>query len=306
MRTERTVADGALNAKSKVSGQDTVQQVSNRYLDFFPSLHLTWKTNDHHSFSLSYNQKIDRPTYADLNPFEYQMDELSSWKGNSFLRPQYANSVTLGYNATGVLAATVSYTRIQDMFVSVTDSIDGNKMIIMPQNVGTQQLFSLHISSAVEVMPWWNITASAGFFHKQNHISYDVARAVTLHVNTMMLNLQQVFELDRKTQLEVSGYYNSPDLTGGFQRTKFVWQVNTGVQRKVLRDKGVVKLGISDLFQTYCWAGIRDYDGMYYRNQGAEDSRQLKLGFNYRFGNVKIARERDRSSGLDSESRRVK
>lgn len=157
------MADGALNAKSKVSGQDTVQQVSNRYLDFFPSLHLTWKTNDHHSFSLSYNRKIDRPTYADLNPFEYQMDELSSWKGNSFLRPQYANSVTLGYNATGVLAATVSYTRIQDMFVSVTDSIDGNKMIIMPQNVGTQQLFSLHISSAVEVMPWWNITASAGF-----------------------------------------------------------------------------------------------------------------------------------------------
>lgn len=93
---------------------------------------------------------------------------------------------------------------------------------------------------------------------------------------------------------------------GGFQRTKFVWQVNVGVQRKALHDKGTLRAGISDLFQTYRWASIRDYDGMYYRTQGSEDSRQLKLGFSYRFGNVKMAQERNRNSGLENESRRVK
>jgi iron complex outermembrane recepter protein len=306
LRAEQTVADGALQAKNKTTAKDTTERVNNRYLGWFPSLNLTWKSNDRHSFSLLYNRKIDRPTYSDLNPFEYQMDELSYWKGNSFLRPQYANSVTLGYNATGILAATLTYTHIRDMFVSITDSIDGNKMIIMPQNVGSQNLLSLNISSAVALRPWWNITANANFFHKQNRIDFDASRAVTLSINTAMLNLQQVFDLDAKTQAEVSGYYQSPDLGGGYQRTKYVWQVNVGVQRKVWRDKGTLRIGISDLFQTYRWASVRDYDGMYYRTQGSEDSRQLKLGFSYRFGNIKIARERDRNSGLENESRRVK
>ena len=306
VRAEQTVADGTLLAKNKTTEKDTTEQVNNRYLGWFPSFNLTWKSNDMHSFSLLYNRKIDRPTYTDLNPFEYQMDELSYWKGNSFLRPQYANSVTLGYNATGILAATITYTHIRDMFVSVTDSIDGNKMIIMPQNVGSQNLLSLNISSAITLRPWWNITANANFFHKQNRIDFDAARAVTLSVNTAMLNLQQVFDLDTKTQAEISGYYQSPDLGGGYQRTKYVWQVNVGVQRKVLKDKGTLRIGISDLFQTYRWASVRDYDGMYYRTQGSEDSRQLKLGFSYRFGNIKIAKERDRNSGLENESRRVK
>ncbi|SEW39092.1 outer membrane beta-barrel family protein [Chitinophaga arvensicola] len=306
LRAEQTDAGGALNAKSKFTQQDTVQQVNNRYLGWFPSFNLTWKQNDISSFSLLYNRKIDRPTYADLNPFEYQMDELSFWKGNSFLRPQYANSVTVGYNASGILAATVTYTHIRDMFVSITDSIDGNKMIIMPENVGSQNLLSLNVSSAFTPLPWWNVTANANFFHKQNRIDFDAARAVTLSINTVMLNLQQVFDLDAKTQVEVSGYYQSPDLGGGYQRTLYVWQVNVGVQRKVWKEKGTVRIGISDLFQTSRWASLRDFDGLYYRTYGSEDSRQLKLGFSYRFGNIRMAKERDRSSGLENESRRVK
>ncbi|WP_211999619.1 outer membrane beta-barrel family protein [Chitinophaga sp. HK235] len=306
VRAEQTTADGVLNAKSLTTAKDTVQQVNNRYLDFFPSMQLSFLQSAEHNFTLLYNRKIDRPTYTDLNPFSYQLDELSSWQGNAFLRPQYSNSVTLGYNATGILAATLTYTHRQDMFVPVTDSISGNKMVMTPKNVGSQHLLSLNVSSSVSPLPWWNITANVNVYHKQNIISFDELRKATLSVNTVLLNIQQVFDLDKKTQAEISGNYQSPDIYGGFQRSKHNWQVNIGVQRKILKGNATVRVGINDLFQTYRWYGVRDFDGLYYRNRGMEDSRQLRLGFSYRFGNLKLAKSRERSSGLENESRRVK
>ncbi|MCW3467859.1 outer membrane beta-barrel family protein [Chitinophaga nivalis] len=306
VRGEQTVADGILHARNSSNGNDSTQQLNNRYFDLFPSLQVTWLETNGQSFSLLYNRKIDRPTYADLNPFEYQLDELSFWKGNAFLRPQYANSVTLGYNAPGILAATLTYTHTRDMYVQITDSVAGNKMMMMPQNVGTQHLLSLNVSSSLSPLPWWNIMANMTMFRKQNIINYDTTRATRLSVNTVVLNVQQVFDLDKKMQAELSGYYQSPDIGGGFQRTKYVWQVNIGVQRKILQDKGTVRIGITDLFQTFRWSNTRDYDGIYYRNEGREDSRQLKLGFSYRFGNVKVLKGRERNSGLENESKRVK
>lgn len=306
VRAEQTTADGVLNAKSLTTAKDTVQQVNNRYLDFFPSMQLSFLQSAEHNFTLLYNRKIDRPTYTDLNPFSYQLDALSSWQGNAFLRPQYSNSVTLGYNATGILAATLTYTHRQDMFVPVTDSISGNKMVMTPKNVGSQHLLSLNVSSSVSPLPWWNITANVNVYHKQNIISFDELRKATLSVNTVLLNIQQVFDLDKKTQAEISGNYQSPDIYGGFQRSKHNWQVNIGVQRKILKGNATVRVGINDLFQTYRWYGVRDFDGLYYRNRGMEDSRQLRLGFSYRFGNLKLAKSRERSSGLENESRRVK
>ena len=35
--------------------------------------------------SLTYSRRIDRPNYADLNPFENKLDELTYQKGNAFL-----------------------------------------------------------------------------------------------------------------------------------------------------------------------------------------------------------------------------
>ncbi|NSL90186.1 TonB-dependent receptor [Chitinophaga sp. Mgbs1] len=306
VRGEQTVANGALHAKSIVSGQDTIQEVKNRYFDLFPSVHLSYQPSATHQFTLGYNRKIDRPTYTDLNPFEYQLDELSKWKGNAFLRPQYASSISLGYNASGILSAVLTYTHKRDMFVPVTDSTGGNKMVMMPENVGTQHMIGLNLTSSVSPLEWWNITANVNMYHRQHLISFDKLRTATLRINTIQINIQQVFNIGKKMQAELSGYYQAPDLAGGFQRTKHVWVANIGVQRKVMKDNGTLRIGISDLFQTSRWYGIRDFDGLYYRNNGYEDSRQLKLGFSYRFGNMKIAGNRERHSGLESESRRVK
>ncbi|NIG56944.1 outer membrane beta-barrel family protein [Chitinophaga sp. Cy-1792] len=304
LRGEQTSTDGRLVAKSKVSGQDSTTNISNHYFDLFPAVQLSYRYTDAHRFSLFYNRKIDRPNYADLNPFEYQMDELSYWKGNSFLRPQYVNSVSLGYNAAGIISATLAYTHTKDVSVQISDSI-GNKLVITPENIGSQNLISLNISSSFAPWKWWNITANANIFYKENSINFDPERITKLSLNTVNFNLQQVFDLDAKSQLELSGFYNSPGLSGGFRRTGNVWQMNIGLQRKVLHDKGTVRIGISDVFQTFRWYSIRVFDGMYYRSNGYQDSRQLKLGFSYRFGNLKIG-ARERNSGLENESRRVK
>ncbi|WP_157962967.1 outer membrane beta-barrel protein [Chitinophaga deserti] len=40
-------------------------------------------------------------------------------------------------------------------------------------------------------------------------------------------------------------------------------QVNIGVQRKVLKDKGTIRIGVSDLFKSFRWASTRDFAGIF-------------------------------------------
>jgi hypothetical protein len=49
-------------------------------------------------WTLSYGRRIDRPNYAELNPFEFKLDDYTFSKGNTRLRPQYANNLQLSYS----------------------------------------------------------------------------------------------------------------------------------------------------------------------------------------------------------------
>jgi len=305
-RIEQTDAKGTLNAKSKHTQNDTLEYIHNNYLDIFPNASITYSENEQHTFTLGYSKKIDRPGYASLNPFEYQLDELSYWKGNAFLRPQYVHNISFSYGFAGVLSSTLMYSRTNDFFSQITDTIDGNKIVMIPRNLGNQDLLNLGISSTQSITRWWEATINANFFYKKNNLSFDSTRITQLEATGVNLNLQQVFSIGKKTQAELSAAYQSPSIGGGFERTRYVWFANIGVQRKVLKDKGIVKIGLSDMFRTDRWYTERDFDGIYFTNIGGRDSRQIKFNFSYRFGNAKLKTNSQRSSGLEDESHRVK
>jgi iron complex outermembrane receptor protein len=305
-RVEQTDAKGTLHAKSKITQKDTLEYIHNNYLDLFPNANITYTPNDKHTFSLGYSKKIDRPGYASLNPFEYQLDELSYWKGNAFLRPQYVHNISFSYGLDGVLSSTLMYSRTNDFFSQITDTIDGNKIVMIPRNLGNQDLINLSINTTQNITRWWEASLNVNVFYKKNNISFDPARIMQLDVTGIHLNLQQVFSIGKKTQAELSAAYQSPTIGGGYERARYVWFANIGVQHKILKDKGTVKIALSDMFRTERWYTERDFDGIYFTNIGGRDSRQIKFNFSYRFGNAKLKSGSNRSSGLEDVSHRVK
>jgi hypothetical protein len=92
LRVENTVSDGQLYAL--VLQQPTSQTQLHR---FFPEWRRNLPDESKNSLALTYSKRIERPNYQSLNPFEYQLDELSFFKGNPFLKPQYTDNIKLSH-----------------------------------------------------------------------------------------------------------------------------------------------------------------------------------------------------------------
>lgn len=292
LRVEQTDAHGDLQA-------DSAEHIKNQYLDFFPNTAVIYS-----NFTLAYTKRVERPSYASLNPFEYQLDELSYWKGNAFLQPQYVHTVSLTYVLNSIGTAAVSYSTTQNFSAMITDTTEGNKIMMIPKNLGTQNQLNLNITTAIPITKWWQATFNGNVFYLSNHISYDAYRSMQLHTTAFNLNLQQTFSIGKKTKAELGAIYNSPSIWGT-ERSKYMWTADMGIQRSILKSKASVRLALSDIFKTYRWYSIQRFDGFYMSNIGGRDSRQIKMSFNYRFGNNKISSS-TRTSGLEQESKRIK
>lgn len=106
--------------------------------------------------------------------------------------------------------------------------------------------------------------------------------------------------------VQLSGWYNSPAFWGTL-RSDAQGAVDLGIQKKVLDGKGELRLRIGDILGTAGWGGENIFTpGLRMRARGTWESQTVTLNFSYRFGSAEIKGARQRKTGLDEESRRVK
>jgi len=67
------------------------------YTQPFPNLRLAYKINDNNKVSIFYNRRVDRPNEVDIRIFPKYDDAEIIKVGNPALRPQFTNSIELGY-----------------------------------------------------------------------------------------------------------------------------------------------------------------------------------------------------------------
>src|SRR5690606_34631595 len=71
------------------------------YTQPFPSFRLSYKLGDNNKVSVFYNRRVDRPNERDIRIFPKYDDAEIIKVGNPALRPQFTNSVELGFKHTG-------------------------------------------------------------------------------------------------------------------------------------------------------------------------------------------------------------
>ena len=84
-----------------------------------------------------------------------------------------------------------------------------------------------------------------------------------------------------------------------------MWSVDAGLQKTMMKGKGNLKVSVSDIFRTMRWGGVSDFAGQNLFSNGGWESRQFKVNFTYRFGNIQVKAARQRRTGLEDESQRV-
>ncbi len=283
--------------------------VTKSYTDVFPSGALTYTLNDKNAFNLTYSRRIDRPSYEDLNPFEYRLNELTFRRGNPRLTPQYNNNIEFTYTAMQSASVSFSYNKSVDVITDIVerDLASTGRSFINYRNLASQENYAMTISSPLPIKSWWNGYFSATLykaFYKARFPEYTFDAQTPIATN---IYVENSFSLPKDFSAEISGWYNSASIWGGSWLTEPQGSLDLGISKKILNNKGTLKLSVTDLLMTAQWASYSDaIPGLKIRGGGNWESQQVKLNFSYRFGSNQVKSARNRKTGLESENSRIK
>jgi hypothetical protein len=270
------------------------------YTNLFPNASLAWK-----QWSFSYSRRIDRPDYQDLNPFVFKIDDYTFSKGNTQLRPQYADNLSLTWSYKSALSATLSYSHIGDMFTSVPDTIDRSKTVTAQVNLTTQETLGLNVSYSFQYK-WYSAFLNVNGFYAVHKANFGAGQLIDLNVFNTTIVSQHNFRLGRGWSASLSQFYSSPNIWEGTLRTHPWWNLDGGLQKLLLNGRATAKASVSDIFNTFHWAVNSNFSGQYIYSAGTSETRLLKLTFTYRFGNNQVKAARQHLTGTEDESNRVK
>ncbi len=301
VRAEYTGSKGELTAM-KPSNNDTVTR---DYVDIFPSAGLSVQANQNNQVRLNYSRRIDRPSYGDLNPFEFKLDELSFARGNPFLQPQYTHSVSLTHTYKYVLNTSVSYSKTNDFFARISDSTDVSRTVLETINMDFQKVLSATVSLPYSPITWWNTYTSLTGYNTRNRAELGAGRTVDVEATVGSLYHQSTFTLPKNWTFELSGWFNSPSLWGAVYKVDSNFSIDTGVRKRLFDGRADVKVAVSDVFKTAPWRGVQEFSGFYVDASGGWESRVLRVSFSYLFGNSQVKKVRERSLGTEDEASRV-
>ena len=302
VRAEHTHSIGDLTALKETNNR----RVERDYLDLFPSGSLNMKLSDKHNVQLSYSRRINRPSYRDLNPFQYKLDELTFFQGNPFLQPEYSNIFQIRHSFNYRINTTVSYTHTSDLIVRQTDAQPGAKEAFLTMlNLADQHNYSLNISAPITITKWWSSFTSVTGYIQQNQGDFGEGRLIDLQAEAFNVYAQQTFKLPKDYSFELSGWYNSPSIWGGNFEMTSIWSMDAGIKKKLFDGRANLKVSISDIFKTNRWEAVSTFGMLNMNAEGGWDSRRVGVNFSYLLGNTQVKKTRNRKTGLEEEKQRI-
>jgi hypothetical protein len=272
------------------------------YTNPFPSAAVTFNKNPMKQWSLTYSRRIDRPSYQNLNPFEFNLDKYTFQRGNPNLQPQYTNSFGITHIYKYKLTTTLNYSHVSDVFTTIPKS-EGSKAFITNENLAKQNIVSLNVSMPVQYK-WYSL-----FFNVNSYYSHFKGQApgynVDVDIFSFNLFAQQTFKLSKTTTAQLSGFYTAPSVWQGAFKTKQLGSLDIGLQQALFKDKVSVKATVTDVLHTFHFTATNNTTGQDVRVNGGWESRQFRLNLNYRFGSNQVKQARQRKTSIEEENQRT-
>ena len=297
LRVENTKSSGDLTAFNPNDNE----LVKRDYTDYFPSGGITFQSNQINSTALIYSRRIQRPNYQDLNPFEYQIDELSFRRGNPFLQPQYTDNIKISHTYKYKLTFSLSYSYVTDYFAQVTEAIGDNRNFLSTRNVANQELINFSVSYPFKVYDWWNVYVNAYVYNSKFKATNTAF--ISTEQTTYGGYAQNTFKLPNDLSFELSGWFLSPSIWGGTYNTNSLGSLNLALQKKW--NNWTTKLSVNDVLYSIPWSGTTQFGNLFIDGSGGSDSRNVSFYVSYAFGNKDVKSRKDREGGSKDEQDRI-
>ncbi|MBP1677354.1 MAG: TonB-dependent receptor [Bacteroidetes bacterium] len=290
------------NTISKGTSVYTNQVNDTSYLKLFPSFFVQQQLTEKHSLNLKYSYRIGRPSYHNLNPFKWMVDPYTYNVGNPNLRPQFTHSAGISHNYKNALITSVGVNYTKGMFTEIIRQNDEEKTVYQT-NENLSNSVDMNISETFQFQPtkWWHLNGTITGMYKT--IRLEDGNTETLDMPSFIANMSNNFNLPYKVDMEISANYMSKQLISNIIILPR-YTIDLGFQKKVLKDQGIVKLSVSDIFKTANGGAYARHDNVDIDVMNHWDSRKVNLTFSYRFGKDNFKTRSNRSTSSSEEQNR--
>jgi iron complex outermembrane receptor protein len=198
----------------------------------------------------------------------------------------------------------LNYSHVKDMFTQLIDTTEKSKAFASKKNLATQDIISLSISYPFQYKTY-SLFTSLGSNYSKYEADFGAGRKVNLNAFGLNIFMQHSLKFAKTYTAELSSFYNAPTIYMGSFKGRAMGGVDAGISKQIMKAKATIKASVSDIFYTQKFRATSDFAGQTMKISMRPESRQLKLAFNYRFGNTKVKPARQRSTGAEEETKRV-
>ncbi|WP_343570125.1 outer membrane beta-barrel family protein [Sphingobacterium sp.] len=264
------------------------------YTQPFPNMRLAYKLNDNNKLSAFYNRRVDRPNEVDIRIFPKYDDAEIIKVGNPGLRPQFTNSVELGYKNTwrkGYFYVAMYHRFADGTITRISSTVPESKLIYAvfqnagkSLNTGIETILNQKVSSIYSFNMNGNLYRNQinaftveNLYPKPNTFSAD--RQTALSGN---LKFNNMFRFARGWDGQITAIYLAPDIIPqGKIQSRF--SIDAGLKKSVQKGKGELFFNATDLLNTMVIKRKIDGIGFNYTSHDYYETQVLRLGYNYKF-----------------------
>lgn len=233
------------------SGNEAAADTSYRIntFDIVPAAEIKYLTPGGAAFMLSYSRRVDRPNYADLNPFIYVFDEYTHAGGNIHLHSSSSDNLQLGFSHGGRFQGVLFLTYSADVIMKSYHEISDRCVYVAAENLPYYLQTGLRLILANQpIGRRWDITVTAiGLYNRYDW--YDGPQRESTRRLTPIVSLDNRFELGAGWNAELKAAYTGKMAYGQVLLQPF-GSIDAAVRKSFMKRKASVTLFIRDILAT--------------------------------------------------------
>lgn len=264
------------------------------YLEAFPNLRLAYKIDDNNKLSLFYNRRVDRPNEVDIRIFPKYDDAEIIKVGNPGLRPQFTNSIELGYKTSltkGYLFASLYHKFVDGTITRIATNTPGSTLIYnVFQNAGKSSTSGVEMVFSHKVASWYSFNLNLNGY--QNIIQaftvenlYPTPTVFSSEKQDMFsgnVKLNNTFQLTKNFTGQLTAAYLAPDIIPQ-GRIDSRFSMDLGLKQLIQKGKGEVFINATDLFNTLVIKKDIQGNGFKYTSKDYYETQVIRFGYSYKF-----------------------
>jgi hypothetical protein len=275
------------------------------YFNLFPTVLLNYHYNDKNDYALSLTRGISRPQYDKLNPFLYFIDLYNYQAGNAYLRPVYANTISLMHTYDQEITTKLYAILITGASFPFYSQDDATKVILNTDvNLGRVHMVGINITAPIKFTSWWTSSYDVDASY-QRYIADPQYGDFDRSTGDLIINSTQSFKISSVLGAEISGHYETPTLYG-INQFKANYYVEGGLSMQILNKLGKLTLVGNDIFNTNRDRAYTNYQNLDRYTIDRREYRRVTLSFSYRFGKTAVKGAAKHVTGSEDEQKRMR